>query len=82
MFAKNDKGYIPYVENYLMLIATNLTSIYCIYKKKIVKNDIESSDTCRPTNRRLKCIIYEQIKTLYENQLNIPMRGKKSMTIG
>ena len=43
MFAKNDKGYIPYVENYLMLIATNLTSIYSIYKKKIVKNDIESS---------------------------------------
>ena len=28
-----------YVEKYSMVIATNLTSIYCVYKEKIVKND-------------------------------------------
>ena len=28
-----------YVEKYSMVIATNLTSICCVYKEKIVKND-------------------------------------------
>ena len=32
-------GVLTYVEKYSMVIATNLTSICCVYEEKIVKND-------------------------------------------
>ena len=40
MFAKNEKGY---VKKYSMVIATNITSICCVFKEKSVKNDIPKS---------------------------------------
>ena len=40
VFAKNERGYKAYDEEYVLLIATNLTSICCVYKEKIAENDL------------------------------------------
>ena len=37
--AKNESGYGLYGEKLSLLIASNLTSICCVYKEKIVKID-------------------------------------------
>ena len=39
VFAKNERGYRLNAIKKALLIATNLTSICCVYKEKIVKND-------------------------------------------
>ena len=39
VFAKNEMGYRLNAIKKPLLIATNLTSICCVYKEKIVKND-------------------------------------------
>ena len=39
VFAKNDRG-ISLMRKKVLLIATNLTSIWCVYTVKIVKNDL------------------------------------------
>ena len=39
MFAKNERGYRVNSIKKALLIASNLTSMCCVYKEKIVKND-------------------------------------------
>ena len=39
VLVKNSKGVLAYVEKCSMVIAANLTSICCVYKEKIVKNN-------------------------------------------
>ena len=39
VFGKNERGYRLTAKKKALLIATNLTSICCVYKEKIVKND-------------------------------------------
>jgi len=43
VFAKNEMGYKHTSLKYSMVIATNLASICCVYKEKIVKNEEERS---------------------------------------
>jgi len=38
VFAKNERGYRLNAKKKALLIATNLTSICCVYKDKIVKD--------------------------------------------
>ena len=38
VFAKNERGYMLNAIKKALLIATNLTSICCIYKEKLIKD--------------------------------------------
>ena len=72
------KGVQAYAEKYSMVMTTNLSSICCVYKEKMINNDsyrgmqrpyqryIESRDTQRPTNRCLNCIIHKTNNDYYD----------------
>ena len=51
VFAKNERGYRPNAIKKRFMIATNLTSICCVYKEKIVQ-DVSYRITWRPYKLR------------------------------
>ena len=54
VFAKNERVYRLNAIKKTLLIATNLTSICCIYKEKIVKNDYYRRTYCPYELRKLQ----------------------------
>ena len=56
VFAKNERGYRLNAIKKALLIATNLTSIYCVYKEKIDKDSqIITIKTYYEKSTRYKC---------------------------